>query len=186
MEIETVFQEFAVSLSASLKAGYSLQNGFEEALAEMKLLHGEKNLLVKELKRVIRAMREGGRCEDMLVQIGEELDCQSMEDFGNVLLVSNLVGGDRAQILNNTVKLLQSKHSIRQEIEDGIAGRRFEAKIMEFVPFLLVLYVEWGNPDYFQMMFSNLYGKVWMSGCLVSYVVAKVWMYIIVDDAVEV
>ena len=185
LEQERIFQEFVTGLSAGLRAGYSLPNGFEEAVLEMVHLHGEKSLLIKELKRVNRGMKEGRKCEEMLTEAGHRLGCQTMLDLSEVLGIVNLIGGDRTKILEQTNRLLQSKNNLRQEIEDSISGRIFEAKIMEMIPFFIVLYIEMGNPGFYEVLYKGIYGRAIMILCMTIYIVAKLWMHCIVNKATE-
>lgn len=184
--VESMFQEFMVSLSAALRAGYSLPNGFEEAYKEMSYMHGEHHFLLRELARIIRGMKEGKRCEQMLEDVGKDLYCNSMEELGKTLKVATLTGGNINKILCRTVQTLQQKNALRQDIEDSMSGRKYEATLMEIVPFALVLYVECGNPGFFEVLYGNVYGTVVMTICLLSYLTAKGWMHGIVSRAMEV
>ncbi len=183
--LESMFQEYLTSLAAGLRAGYALTNAFEGALKELTLLHGEKSLLIKEMKRVCRATREGVKPEVMLSEIGKELNCEAMRELGEVLQIATRVGGNLAKTITGTSKLLHDRHALRQEIEDGLAGRKFEAKIMECIPFVLVLYVELGSPGFFNGLYGNTFGSVVMTGCLVAYMVSKVWMHSIIKQVME-
>lgn len=186
LKTEELFRELMESLATSLRAGYSLPNGFEEAYKELEYLHREKNVLMSELRKVVRSMKDGKQCEDMLEEIGKELRCVSMVELGRTLKVAALAGGNRNKILAHTIKTLKQKYRLMQEIEDGMAARRYEAKIMEIVPFLLVLYVEWGTPGFLDGLFDCTYGKGVMTMCLSMYLVAKIWMNRIVSRAMEV
>ena len=184
--VESMFQEFMVSLSAALRAGYSLPNGFEEAYKEMTYMHGEHHFLLRELARIIRGMKEGKRCEQMLEDVGKDLQCNSMEELGRTLKVATLAGGNINKILCRTVQTLQQKNALLQDIEDCMSGRKYEAKFMEIVPFALVLYVECGNPGFFEVLYGNAYGMVVMTICLLAYLIAKGWMHGIIGHAMEV
>lgn len=186
LQTELIFQEFMVSLSAGLRAGYSLSNGFEEAYRELRNLYGDKRLFINELRRIGRGIRDGKRTEEMLEDVGNDLRCDSMENLGRTLKVATFVGGNMNKTLGRAEKVLKNKISLLQDIEDGMAGRRYEAKIMEIMPFALVLYVEWGTPGYTQILFQDMYGRGIMTLCLFMYLLAKVWMFFIVKESMEV
>lgn len=185
LQLESLFQEFLVCLTAGLRVGYSLPNAFEGALKELILMHGEKHLLIKEMRRVCRALREGICLEEMVSDIGKDLECKAMQELGEVLQIASLVGGNMTKTITETTKLLHERHVLRQEIEDGLTGRRFEARIMECVPFLMVQYVEMGSPGFFATMYESKYGILVMSMCLVAYAVSKIWTYHIVSCVME-
>ena len=53
-----------------------------------------------------------------------------------------------------------------------MAAKRLEQKVMNVMPFFIVLYLEYTNPGYFDMMYHNLTGIAIMTGCLVVYMAA--------------
>lgn len=186
LQLESTFQGFMLSLAAALRAGYSLPNGFGEAYKEMLHMYGANQFLVTGLARILRGIKEGKRCEDMLEEVGRQLRCNSMEELGRTLKVATKTGGNMNKVLCRTVQTLQQNYALLQDIEDGMAGRKYEAKIMEVLPFLLLFYVELGNPGFFDGLFGRIDGIVVMSGCLVVFLIAKVWMEWIVSSATEV
>ncbi|MBQ7360604.1 MAG: hypothetical protein IJW63_10990 [Lachnospiraceae bacterium] len=123
--------------------------------------------------------------EEMVSDIGKDLECKAMQELGEVLQIASMVGGNMTKTITETTKLLHERHVLRQEIEDGLTGRRYEARIMECVPFLMVQYVEIGSPGFFATMYESDYGILVMSMCLVAYVVSKIWMYHIVSCVME-
>jgi tight adherence protein B len=62
-----------------------------------------------------------------------------------------------------------------QEIQTLLASKRMEQRIMNVMPFAMVLYLDITNPGYFAMLFHNLTGVVLMSICLIAYVTAYLW-----------
>lgn len=183
---ESIFQEFMVSLSAALRAGYSLPNAFGEAYKEMTYMHGRHHFLTRELAKIVRAVNEGKRCEQMLEEVGRDLQCDSMEELGRTLKVATLTGGNVNKTLCRTVQTLHQKRGLMQDIEDSMAGRKYEATLMEIIPFVLVMYIEVGNPGFFGVLYSDAYGTTVMTVCLLVYLIAKGWMHGIVSSAMEV
>ena len=56
-----------------------------------------------------------------------------------------------------------------EEIQTLTASRRFEQKIMNLLPFLIILYVDLTSPGFFDQMYTTVVGRIVMSGCLAIY-----------------
>ena len=52
------------------------------------------------------------------------------------------------------------------------AAKQFEQKIMNLIPFFLVLYGDVSSPGFFDMMYQTGAGRGIMTGCLVLYAAA--------------
>ena len=61
-----------------------------------------------------------------------------------------------------------------KEIEVMVSGKRMEARIMELVPFGIILYVGSANPGFFEPLYGNVLGIVVMTACMGVYIAAHV------------
>ena len=50
--------------------------------------------------------------------------------------------------------------------------KQFEQRIMNLMPYLIVLYVDLSSPGFFSQMYETAVGRVVMTGCLVVYLLA--------------
>ena len=69
---------------------------------------------------------------------------------------------------------------VEEEMETLLSARRLEQRVMNAMPFLIVWYVEAGNPGYFNMLYGNLPGIVLMTVCMGVYLLAYVlseWIF---------
>ena len=69
-------------------------------------------------------------------------------------------------------KVISDHLELIAELETLLAAKRLEQKVMNVMPFLIVLYLEYTNRGYFDMMYHNLTGVVIMTGCLLVYMAA--------------
>ena len=69
-------------------------------------------------------------------------------------------------VMERTAQTISSKAQTQREIETILSARRLEQKIMNGMPFLLVLYVKFTSPGYFDGMYHSLSGVVVMTVCL--------------------
>ena len=61
-----------------------------------------------------------------------------------------------------------------REIRAGVSSRRFEQNIMSVVPFGILGYVQLSFPEFLSVMYGNVIGVFFMSGCLAVYLAAWV------------
>ena len=52
------------------------------------------------------------------------------------------------------------------------AEKQFEQRIMNLMPYLIVLYVDLSSPGFFSQMYETAVGRGVMTGCLVLYLLA--------------
>ena len=75
-------------------------------------------------------------------------------------------------IINHTVGVMNDKIQVQEEIRTLTSSRQFEQKIMNLIPFLIILYIDGTSPGFFNMMYESTMGRVIMSVCLAVYLTA--------------
>lgn len=171
-ELLMQFKEMLVSVCGSLHAGYSLENAFTEALKDMRQMYGDKADIVRELI-IIQSGLDNNRD---IVSIIEELALRSglgeIESFAGVLSVGRRSGGNLTDNMESYIRVIEEKAGVIQEIETMISARRFEQKIMNAVPFLIIFYVELTNKGFFSILYHNLFGNIVMTVTLGIYILS--------------
>ena len=67
------------------------------------------------------------------------------------------------------------RSQVKEEIQTLTASKRFEQRIMNLIPVLMVLYIDWTSPGFFKVMYTTLLGRGLMTGGLLVYL-ASVWL----------
>jgi len=49
------------------------------------------------------------------------------------------------------------------------AAKRYEQRVMNLVPFLIILYMNFSSPEFFQTLYTTLLGRITMTLCLLVY-----------------
>ena len=166
------FRDALQSVLTAMKAGYSVENAFMEAGADMELLYGKKSLICRHLGKIYKGIRNNIPIEKLLFNFGEESRNSDIQDFAQVFTVSKRNGGNMAQMIERTIGIISSKVEVEKEIEVLISAKRMEARIMNFVPFFIILYVSITSRDFFSPLYHNIFGILTMSVCMAIYVVA--------------
>lgn len=170
--LETEFKDCILSVAANLRAGYSVENAFEESIQDMQALYGESGLMRRELLRMKKGIAHNVPLEDMLLELGTRSGCSNIEEFAEVFSIARSSGGRLPEIIQSTADLIGEKIALQQDVQVILSGKLFEQKIMNVIPFLLVSYIEISNRGFFSVLYHNLTGICIMSGCMLLYLAA--------------
>lgn len=177
-DLEIQFGDFLIYLSANLRAGFSVENAFLESAKDIRNLYGArgmggKNLMGAELKKMEKDISYNVPLSVFLTELGERSDVEHIREFGDIFSLAVKSGGNLPAVIESTASLIGDEISLKQEIDVAISGKMFEQKIMNIIPFLLVGYIEIGNPGFFSALYTGLPGRVLMTLCLICYLGAR-------------
>lgn len=171
-ELTLQFKECILSVAASLKAGYAVENAFLESRDDMKLLYGEDSDIYRELEGIRRGFILNITLEEQLTDLAERSGSEEVEQFAVVFSVARRSGGNLPEIIYESARLIGRRVDARQEMRTLLSGRRMEQSIMQLMPFGMLLYVGISYPGYFDVLYHNLQGIVVMTVCLGIYLAA--------------
>lgn len=171
-ELTAQFRECILSVAASLQAGYSVENAFVECRQDMRLLYGEEACLVRELDIVRRGLAINISLEELLVDLARRSACDDITQFAQIFSIAKRNGGNMTEIIQSSADQIGKQIELKQEMETLLGGKRMELGIMKAVPFGILLYINVGNPGYFDSLYHNLTGAAIMTGCLAVYLSA--------------
>ena len=173
-ELVCQFKECILSVAASLKAGYALENAFLESRSDMQLLYGEKSLIYQELELIRRGLVINITLEDLLNDLAKRSDSEEIKQFAGILSIAKRSGGNIAEIIQSSTDLIGQRIETAQEINTILSGRQMEQKIMRVMPFGILIYIGISSPGYFDPLYHNWQGVVLMTVCLAVYLGAYV------------
>ena len=168
------FKELLMLVSTGQKAGYSAENAFLSSYPDMKLLYGEDSSICKML-RILKTGRENNVDFSALWrQIGDWTDIPEIQEFAAVYEISGKYSGNMAGVMEKTAGMIVKKMETEKEIEVLLSARKLEQKIMNAMPFLIMLYVNLTSPGYFDKLYHSLAGAAVMTLCLGVYLGAYI------------
>lgn len=182
-ELLLQFREMMRAVIAGLQAGYSIENAFLHAQEDLRLLYGAGAMICEELQHINRELRNNKNLEDVLKDLAERSHSQDIKDFAEVFRIAKRSGGDLPGILKNTADLISEKIEVRREIATTISVKKMEQKIMDLVPFGIILYIDATTPGFFNALYHNAFGVLLMSVLLVVYLAAYLLAEKILDIA---
>lgn len=174
-ELTVQFRDCILSVSASLQAGYSVENAFMESMQDMEVMHGRDSVIYKELMQIRRGLHINISLEELLTEFGYKSRCEEILQFAEVFSIAKRSGGGIPEIIRNSAELISRKISLKQEISILISGKQMELTIMKCMPFAILCYVGSANRGYFDCLYHNIRGIAIMTGCLIIYILAYVF-----------
>jgi tight adherence protein B len=155
------FREAILSIANSLKAGASLQvallrcqQDLEKQLSNQK----EKPMLI-ELEKLNRDIQFGVSLEEALVKFRDAINEEDVSQFVDAALITKAKGGNLAEVIQNTTRMITDKITVQQEILVATAQKRMEAKMLTFMPVGIVLAILALNPGYMEPMYDSWVGS---------------------------
>ena len=168
-ELSSQFKDALISISAALRAGYSVENSITESSREMRSMYGPGSVICGELEKVTNELRLGISCENALDRMAEENGIPDMETFASVFRIAKRSGGNLVEIIKKTADDIASKADTQNEISVLISSKKFEQKIMSFMPMGIILYISLASPDLIAPLYGNALGIIIMTLALGMY-----------------
>lgn len=168
-ELAGQFRECILAVAISLQAGYSVENAFLESRQDMALMYGEDSLICVELDFVRRGLLINISLEEILTDMAVRSGCKEIAEFAQIFALAKRNGGNMSEIIRNSADQIGSRIELRQEIQMLLGGKKMELTVMKVMPFGILLYINMGNPGYFDPLYHNAAGVAIMTGCLGIY-----------------
>ena len=172
--LELQFKEGIQVLSSFLSAGYSLENGLVLSIKELEVLYGRREMITEEFRLLSDGIRMNRPAEELFMDFGHRSGLEDVDNFAQVLSAAKRSGGELVEIIRQTAGVIRDKVQVKEEIHTMLASRVFEQKIMNLIPFLIVLYIDLTSPGYFSVMYRTWMGRGVMTMCLAAYAGALV------------
>jgi tight adherence protein B len=157
-------------LAGTLRAGYSLPQGFEVVSKEIADPMGH------ELRRAMSEARLGRDIEECLAGVADRL---SSADFAWAVMAISIqreVGGNLNELLTSVADTMIARERLKREISALTAEGRMSAAVLSFLPPGLGLVMWVMNPGYVGLLFSEFLGNVLLAMGLVSGFIGLAWM----------
>lgn len=172
--VQTQFVDAILSVSANQKAGYSIENSFKNAYEDMLLLYGKESIICRELYTIRNGLLNNLLLEKLLFDFGRRSGVEDIIQFAEVFAAAKRNGGNMTEIIERSVSVIDSKVDTEREIGLLLAARQMEQKIMNVVPFGILLYIGLTSRGFFRVLYHNVPGVIIMTVCLTIYIIAVV------------
>lgn len=174
-ELSIQFRDMILSVAAGLQAGYSVENAFLEAGGDVERLYGKESLMAQEAVILKRGIQNNVPLEKLLCDLGRRSGQEDMEDFAEVFSIAKRSGGNMNAIIRRSAAVTGDKIEVKREMNTLLSSKKYEQKIMNLVPFLIVAYLQITSKGFFDVLYGNPVGIAIMTACLALYL-AAFWM----------
>lgn len=171
-ELTEQFKECILAVSASLQAGYAVENAFLESREDMGNLYGEGSMIHEELEMIRRGLVINVPLEELLLDFGERSGCEEIRQFAQLFSIAKRGGGSLPEMIRTSANLISEKVEARREVRTLLSGRIMEQNVMRAMPFGIVFYVGSIYQGYFDPLYQDLTGRGIMTLCLLLYLAA--------------
>lgn len=166
------FKDAILVVASCLNAGYSVENAFAASLEEVNRLYGSDSMISAELRLLIHKIKLNRPLEEALEDLAQRSGIEDIDNFAEVFLAARKSGGELMKIIARTAEIIGEKIRIQEDILTMTASKRLEQKIMSAIPILIVFYIEFTSPSFFDILYTTLMGRVIMTFCLFVYLLA--------------
>lgn len=178
------FSETLYSVSTNMMAGYSAENAFKESYKDLVRFFGAKSLMAAEIKRLCEGLSVNVALEDLLKDLADRSGVEDIVIFAEVFKSAKRNGGNLNDVLFETGSTIREKMRIEKEIDVVVSEKMLELRIMEIIPFFILVYISITSPGYFEPLYHNFKGILVMTICLLGYIFAIILGKKIVNVAV--
>ena len=171
-DLTVQFKEFCLSLSASLITGYSLENSIRETYNEMAQMYGKESYICKELKLIDSKLKLSITIESCLEDFAIRCEVEEIKLFSEIIKIAKRTGGDIIEIVKDAGNSISQKIEVEREIKIIINSKKQEQMIMNFIPIVMISYVNVTSPDIMEVLYNGVLGRIIMTVCFGLYVFA--------------
>ena len=181
-ELAGQFKDLLFSLSASFQSGRHMAEAIKEARGNLLEIYPKSAPINIELDLMTRRMGSGGESErEVLFDFAARSGNEDVRNFADVYYTCLTTGGDLCGVINRTAGILIEKMTIRREIETLTAQKKYEAKLLTGVPFVILLYLKVSSPEYLTPLYTTVMGFFVMAAALGALAAAFFWSGRIMD-----
>lgn len=164
------FKDAILAVSSNQKVGYSVENSFKQSYEDMTLLYGKESVICRELYIIISGLGNNMILENMIYDFGKRSGVEEIMEFAQVFAAAKRNGGNMTEVIERSALVIEEKVETEKEIQILISARKLEQKIMNVVPFGILLYISATSRGFFDILYHNLAGVVIMTVCLGAYI----------------
>ncbi|MDO4766389.1 MAG: type II secretion system F family protein [Eubacteriales bacterium] len=160
-KLQLEFKDALAVIYTSISAGTSPTNAIIGAKDELQRLYFEgEHDIIKEFERMRQKIQFNERVEDVLRNFSDRSGLEDVANFTDVFVMSMNTGGKQVEIIKSTINTIVEKIEIKREIETMVAEKKFEAKVMNAMPFLIMAGLSLSAGDYMEPLFTTLMGRI--------------------------
>ena len=155
------FRDILYSISASVATGRSLGQALEESAVFWKGTYDENDIMMVELRQMIREMKESQTSDiEVMADFAERSGLEDVQDFVMVCRTCKSTGADFEKAVYRASVLIEDKMNLERELDTATAQKKFEGRIVMIMPFALLITIKIISPAYLIPLYTLTAGRI--------------------------
>jgi hypothetical protein len=170
------FKDVLYSISASISTGRQISEALQEAEQNMRMIYHGSAIIVTEISAMNRRILTSKESEEEILRdFAERSGIDDIANFVDIYFTCRMTGGDLIKVVSKATGIITDKMVIEKEIRTMTAQKRFEAKILTAIPFLILFFLELISPDYLAVLYEDIRGRLLMTIALFGIGFSYLW-----------
>ncbi|MCX7773110.1 MAG: type II secretion system F family protein [Clostridia bacterium] len=133
------FKDALYFLSVGLSAGKSMETALWDTQKSLEGIYpdGDSDML-RELVIMNQRIMMNEPIEKVFNDLAERSGLEDIKSFADIIIISKRAGANLIEVIRNTSATIREKVEIKQEIENLLAGKKLEQRILMLMPFIMV------------------------------------------------
>src|SRR5271154_5649478 len=174
-KFEENFPEALDLLGRAVRAGHAFTTGLEMIAKE------SADPVAGEFRATFEEQNFGLPLRDALSNLAERVPLIDVRFFVTALLVQKETGGNLAELLDELSRLIRERFRIYREVKVRTAQGRLTAAVLIALPFLMLLVMEFLNPDYIKPLWTDPIGPVMLAAAVGLQIIGSLVIWKIVQ-----
>jgi tight adherence protein B len=154
----------------------SLRSGFSLAQAIDAVVRDGTQPVADEFSRALAETRIGVELEDGLNRVADRMECNDLRWVVMATRIQREVGGNLAEVLENTVDTMRERAQTRRHVRALSAEGRLSGFIIVGLPIVLGAWLTFSKPQYMSPLFNSPLGIMMIAGGVGLIVVGALWI----------
>lgn len=153
-KFEELFPEALDLIGRAVRAGHAFTTGLEMVSKE------SSEPVAGEFRATFEEQNFGLPLRDALLNMAERVPLIDVRFFVTALLVQKETGGNLAELLDELSRLIRERFRIYREVKVRTAQGRLTAAVLIALPFLMLIVMEFLNPEYIKPLWTDPIGPI--------------------------
>lgn len=149
-------EDVLLSISGSLKAGFSLTQALEVIANE------NRHPISFEFSVLTQELRLGVHFEEALEKMNKRVDSKDFELVSTAIITARQTGGELTGVLERLASVIRERVRIMTKLRALTAQGRLQATIIGLMPFVLLAAMAYITPDMVDAFFNSMFGIIIM------------------------
>ena len=168
--IENQFPDALDLMGRAMRAGHAFPSAIKMVGQEM------SDPLARDFRLLSDEMNYGVPANEALARLAEHLQLPDVSYFVIAVMIQRETGGNLAELLDKIASIVRERLKLQGEIRTLSAEGRLSAIILTCLPFGVGLVVNFTNPDFMSLLWTDPLGLRMVGASMFMMLVGTLWM----------